>query len=1828
MARFICIHGHFYQPPRENAWLEAVELQDSAHPYHDWNERITAECYGPNAFARILDGDGRIAKIVNNYARISFNFGPTLLAWLEEKAPAVYAAVLDADKQSQARYSGHGSAIAQAYNHMILPLANRRDKITQIRWGIADFEHRFGRKPEGLWLPETAVDRETLAVLADHGIRFTILSPFQAGAVRGPGATDWQDVSGGKIDPTRAYRHQLPGGGHIALFFYDGPLARAVAFERLLNRGEDFAQRLLQGFSESRVDNQLVHLATDGESYGHHHGFGEMGLAFALEQIEKLGKIRLTNYGAFLEKSPPEWEARITENTAWSCMHGVDRWRRDCGCNSGRPGWNQRWREPLRRGLDELRDRLIPLYEQMAGELVRDPWAARDDYIGIILDRSDESLDAFIGAHAARELAAEDRCRLLKLLELQRHALLMYTSCGWFFDEVSGPETVQVMQYAGRVIQLGQDLFGQDFEASFLDELGKAPSNLFEQGNGQRVYERFVKPALVDWPKIAAHYAVSSLFEAYPEEARIFCFNARATDVDIHEAGKAKLVAGRVLLTSAITREAEELDFAALHFGDHNIHGGVARVARVENSGAAPPSLRSGAELPEAFAKADFPEIVRLMDRHFGESTYSLRSLFRDAQRKITKRVLQPTVSEAEGVYRRLYEQYLPTMRFLADLSVPLPRAFQAAIEFVIAADLRRAYQEDEPNLAHIGELLKEAQSWKVSLDVPELTYRLKRAVARLAGRCRAQPDDLALLDAFRAGADLVSSAGYNVDLWQPQNAYFEMLHSVYPEYEARSRQGDQAARDWLERFLSLGERLGVRVVEHRKRLEESQKVPSVTEVVRQAMSGCRVPLATYRVQFTPAFSFAQARAQVDYLRELGISDLYASPILQPRPGSQHGYDICDPSRLNAELGTQDDFDALDRQLKKHGMGLILDTVPNHMGVHYTNPWWMDVLENGPSSIYASCFDIDWDPVNPDLKNKVLLPVLGDQYGTVLEKGEIRLTFEDGAFVIHHYETRLPIEPRSCVVILEHKLGELKEALGETNEHVQELHSILTALSYLPAHVDPAPEKVLERNREKEVIKRRIASLAEACPPFREAIDASVRDFNGNVNDRASFDRLDRLLEVQPYRLAYWRVATEEINYRRFFDINDLAAIRVELPQVFQATHQLLLKLLADGKANGLRIDHPDGLWDPAEYFRKLQESFLVERVRACLGPNPAPDDLAGEVALLLEKGDNGKRAWPLYVVVEKILGDDEPLPGDWAVHGTTGYDFLTAVNGLFVDHAQRDAFDVIYRQFIRQTIPYADLIVHCQKMIMLVSMASEVMALGHQLDRISERNRRYRDFTLASLIFAIREIIAALPIYRTYVNGRDAPSPRDRRFIEESVEQAKDANPRTAAAIFDFIRDTLLLRNLEDFAEEDRPALIAWTMKFQQVTGPVLAKGLEDTAFYVYNRLASLNEVGGHPEAFGTSCADFHRQNAERLKQWPHAMLASGTHDTKRGEDMRARLNVLSELPQEWEAALARWRQLNDTKKSLVENKPAPDRNDEYLLYQTLLGAWPAEGLNPQTLGDFRDRVAAYMQKAIKEAKVHTSWVNPNQEYDEAMRSFIHRLLADQPEDSFFEELRGFERRLAFFGYFNALSQVLLKLTSPGVPDFYQGSELWDFNLVDPDNRRPVDYARRRGYLRELRERVEKAGGDMRALAADLLASIPDGKIKLYVIQRVLAFRAGQPDLFRAASYEPLEATGAQAEHVCAFARILGERELLVVVPRLVARLTGGVEKAPLGSDAWGNTFLPLARPAELPLANLFTGTAVPLKQHDGGVGVFIADVLSEFPVALLSGDAEGRGT
>ena len=678
MERYICIHGHFYQPPRENPWLEAIELQDSAYPYHDWNERVAVECYAPNANSRMLDDEAKIINIVNNYSSMSFNFGPTLLSWLVEKMPQVYQAILEADAKSQNKFSGHGSAIAQVYNHIIMPLANERDKRTQIRWGISDFEYRFGRKPEGMWLAETAVDTQTLEILSEFGIRFTILSPFQAKRYRHINNGEWEDGTNGRIDPSTPYSLQLPSGRSISIFFYDGPISQAVAFENLLEKGELLANRLLGAFSENRPFPQIVHIATDGESYGHHHTKGDMALAHAMHWIEKNSDVKLTVYGEFLAKHPPEFEVEIQENTSWSCPHGIERWQSDCGCNSGKTNWTQQWRTPLRESLNWLRDSLIPEWENDIQELIKDPWQTRDDYIAVILDRSKENLIEFLLDHGTHELSEEERVRALKLLELQRHAMLMFTSCGWFFDDISGIETVQIIAYAGRVIQLAEELFERAIENTFLEKLDAAVSNVPDHNNGKNIYEKWVKPSVTDWKQVVAHYGVSSLFRDFSDSEKLYCFEINKLGVDNWSAGKAKLIVGKVQVRSEITLSTQDFCFGFLHFGDHNVNGGVSQFPSNDDF------QKIKNEIHNAFQKADFPEIIRIFDRGFGGSTYSLKSLFRDEQRKVLHSLLQSNISEAGEVYRRMYEDQLPTIRFLADLRVPLPQALRTAMEFVI----------------------------------------------------------------------------------------------------------------------------------------------------------------------------------------------------------------------------------------------------------------------------------------------------------------------------------------------------------------------------------------------------------------------------------------------------------------------------------------------------------------------------------------------------------------------------------------------------------------------------------------------------------------------------------------------------------------------------------------------------------------------------------------------------------------------------------------------------------------------------------------------------------------------------------------------------------------------------------------------------------------------------------------------------------------------------------------------------------------------------------------------------------------------------------------
>lgn len=771
MSRYVCIHGHFYQPPRENPWLEAVEVQDSAYPYHDWNERITAECYQPNGQARILDEQGWIERINNNYAHISFNFGPTLLSWMQEHAPEAYAAILAADRQSIELNAGHGSAIAQAYNHMIMPLASERDRRTQVLWGIRDFEHRFGRRPEGMWLPETAANRDTLDELAKQRIAYTILAPRQAMRYRRIGSDQWIDATQHGIDPRRPYLVRLGEGRRIAVFFYDGPLSQAVAFERLLGNGEHFARRLLGGIDPHRQEPQLVHIATDGESYGHHHPYGDMALSYAVRQIADGDEATLVNYGRYLELHPPEWEAEIIDNSSWSCVHGVGRWKEDCGCHSGgHPAWNQGWRKPLRDALDWLRDEMAERFEREAGKLLIDPWAARDAYIQVILERSRERAVEFVEHHVGPHEGPIDYTRVLRLLELQRNAMLMYTSCGWFFDEITGIETVQILQYAGRVIQIAEGLFEESFEEEFLDRLSKAQSNLREHGDGRQVYMNMVRPAKVDLLKMAEHYAVISLFEDKDDESEVYCYSVRSEERHEMSAGRTRLRVGRAALTSKISLNSQRVTYAVLHLADHIITGG----AGLDVSDQA--LERFLKESRQAFDMAQYGKLLRLIERDFGSSTFSLASLFKDEQRMVAEQVLEGALDGAEATYRRMYDDQAPLLHFLHALKIPAPRALYFPVELVLNADLVRAFRDEHPDVAGAGQILERAAQAGVELDRPTLSYVAEAAMARLSERLLANAADTEALESIASLVEVVRAAPFEVRLDVAQNAVYEVL--------------------------------------------------------------------------------------------------------------------------------------------------------------------------------------------------------------------------------------------------------------------------------------------------------------------------------------------------------------------------------------------------------------------------------------------------------------------------------------------------------------------------------------------------------------------------------------------------------------------------------------------------------------------------------------------------------------------------------------------------------------------------------------------------------------------------------------------------------------------------------------------------------------------------------------------------------------------------------------------------------------------------------------------------------------------------------------------
>jgi alpha-amylase/alpha-mannosidase (GH57 family) len=808
MDRYICIHGHFYQPPRENPWLEEIEVQDSAYPHHDWNERVTAECYAPNTASRILDSDQRVIELVNNYSKISFNFGPTLLSWMENHTPEIYRAVLEADRRSVERFSGHGSAMAQIYNHMILPLASRRDKYTQIHWGIKDFQKRFGRSPEGMWLPETAVDTETLELLAAVGIKFTLLAPRQAKRVRRirKGAK-WHDVSGGRIDPTTAYLCHLPSGRRITLSFYDGPISQDVAFGGLLNSGEAFAQRLVSTFSDQRDWPQMVHIATDGETYGHHHRYGDMALAYCLRLIESENLARITNYGEYLEKHPPTHWVEIFENSSWSCIHGVERWRDNCGCHSGmHPGWNQAWRKPLREAMDWLRDTLASLYEEKGKKYLKDPWKARDEYIDVILDRKAENVEAFVRGNAVSELSQEEKVSALKLLEIQRNAMLLYTSCGWFFDEISGIETTQVIQYAARAIQLAEELSGQSVEGEYLRILEKATSNIPEFGNGAKIYEMYAKPAILDLLRVGAHYAISSLFEEYPESAPIYCYTAHREVYEMAEAGRMKLAIGRARVQSEITREEEPISFAVLHLGDHSLNGGVRKFMGEEAF-----SVMQG-EIRGAFDRGDVPDVVRIMDKHFGMNNYSLWHLFKDEQRKVSNQVLRSATESIEISFRKMVERNYPIMNFLQGLKMPLPRPLLMAAEYIINLDLERFFEGEDLNREKMDHLIHEAKRWSLQIDKGTIGFVATSWMNSLLERLSRQPEEMTLFEKTESGLEFLSSLSVEPDLWQAQNIYFSLEKKLYGSMVGRAEKGNDFAKSWVEAFRQLGVRLRVKI--------------------------------------------------------------------------------------------------------------------------------------------------------------------------------------------------------------------------------------------------------------------------------------------------------------------------------------------------------------------------------------------------------------------------------------------------------------------------------------------------------------------------------------------------------------------------------------------------------------------------------------------------------------------------------------------------------------------------------------------------------------------------------------------------------------------------------------------------------------------------------------------------------------------------------------------------------------------------------------------------------------------------------------------------------
>ena len=925
-----------------------------------------------------------------------------------------------------------------------------------------------------------------------------------------------------------------------------------------------------------------------------------------------------------------------------------------------------------------------------------------------------------------------------------------------------------------------------------------------------------------------------------------------------------------------------------------------------------------------------------------------------------------------------------------------------------------------------------------------------------------------------------------------------------------------------------------------------------------------RIPVATYRIQFNPSFGFQAAKKIIPYLAELGISNIYASPIFKARKGSTHGYDVVDPNQLNPELGGVEDFEEVITELKNYGMGWIQDVIPNHMAYDSENRMLMDVLENGDSSEYFHFFYIDWNHPYESIRGKLLAPFLGRFYGESLENGEIKLRYDDRGLTINYYNLRFPLKIESYVNVFTHKLGALKRELGRDHPDFIKLLGILYVLKTLPSR-----EEVNERYDQMRFIKRMLWELYTKNPEIKKFIDENIVTFNGRRGNPESFNLLDNLLSEQLFRLSFWKVATEEINYRRFFNINGLISLRVEDQDVFNHIHSLIFKLVKEGKISGLRIDHIDGLYNPTDYLNKLREK-------------------AGE----------------MYIIVEKILDLEEELPSFWPVQGTTGYDFLNYVNGIFCKSTNQRKFDKIYSRFTGFKTSYDDLVCEEKRLIIGKHMAGDVDNLAHLMKRISGGYRHGSDITLYGLKRGIVEVMAQFSVYRTYISNETLRE-EDQWHIKEAVKKAIQRIPGLLYEL-NFIQEFLLLKFRDYLTEEEKKQLIHFVMRFQQFTGPLMAKGFEDTVLYVYNRLLSLNEVGGNPNKFGISLEKFHSFNKKRADLWPYSLNTTSTHDTKRGEDVRARINVLSEMPQEWENNIKKWGKINRRKKRAVNGINVPDRNDEYFLYQTLIGAFP---FYQSEYPAFIERVKNYIIKAVREAKVHTAWLKPDTDYEDAFVSFVEEILQLSESNQFLGEFLPFQKKVAHYGIFNSLSQTLIKITSPGVPDFYQGTKLWDLNLVDPDNRRPVDFEKRRAFLLDIKDRAQ---ADILSLITELFSTKEDGRLKLFLIYRVLGARKKKAEVFQKGTYLPIEVGGRYKDHVVAFARNYGNTWAITITPRFLTTLIKEGE-LPLGQQVWDNTYV------TLPEGVTLWKDAITAQVIKGQGTLLIGEVLKHFPVTLL---------